>query len=187
MGGNIANLYGGLRPERVKCVVNLEGFGLPRTQTRDSPKRMRKWLDQIKTPASEKSYNSMEQFAAVIQYRYPRFSPEIAQFVARIWGAEDEQGRVRQAADPRHHWVNPIIYKRDDAEAAWKELRAPMLMMLGEDSEYLPRLGEDGTREALRNTFPGVEIQSIPDAGHMLHIERPEIVAPLVEAFLEAH
>jgi pimeloyl-ACP methyl ester carboxylesterase len=187
MGGNIANLYGGLRPERVKCVVNLEGFGLPRTQTRDSPQRMRKWLDQIKAPVSEKSYNSMEQFAAVIQYRYPRFSPEIAQFVARIWGAQDEQGRVRQAADPRHHWVNPIIYKREDAEATWKELRAPMLMLLGEESEYLPRLGEDGTREALRTTFPGVEIQSIPDAGHMLHIERPEIVAPYVEGFLEAH
>jgi pimeloyl-ACP methyl ester carboxylesterase len=62
-----------------------------------------------------------------------------------------------------------------------------MLMMLGEDSEYLPRLGEDGTREALRNTFSGVEIQSIPKAGHMLHIERPEIVAAHIEAFLEAH
>jgi pimeloyl-ACP methyl ester carboxylesterase len=148
---------------------------------------MRKWLDQIKIPATEKSYSSMEQFAALIQYRYPRFSPEIAQFVARIWGAEDEQGRVRQAADPRHHWTNPIIYKRDDAEAIWGELTAPMLMMLGEESEYLPRLGADGTREALRNTFPGVEIQSIPDTGHMLHIERPDIVAPLVEAFLEAH
>jgi pimeloyl-ACP methyl ester carboxylesterase len=48
MGGNIANLYAGLRPERVRCVVNIEGFGLPRTTSAESPKRMRKWLDQIK-------------------------------------------------------------------------------------------------------------------------------------------
>jgi pimeloyl-ACP methyl ester carboxylesterase len=187
MGGNIANLYAGLRPERVKCVVNLEGFGLSRTTSSDSPRRMRKWLDQIKTPATEKGYNSMEQFAAVIQFRYPRFSAETTQFVARIWGAIDEEGRVKQASDPRHHWVNPILYKREDAEATWKEMRAPMLMMLGEESDYLPRLGPDGTLEALRNTFPGVEIQSIPGAGHMLHIERPASVAPHVEAFLEAH
>ena len=187
MGGNIANLYAGLRPERVKCVVNLEGFGLSRTTSSESPRRMRKWLDQIKTPVTEKSYNSMEQFAAVIQFRYPRFSAEIVQFVARIWGAVDAEGRVKQSSDPRHHLVNPIIYKREDAEATWREMRAPMLMMLGEESDYLPRLGPDGTLKSLRNTFPGVEIQSIPGAGHMLHIERPADVAPHVEAFLEAH
>jgi pimeloyl-ACP methyl ester carboxylesterase len=187
MGGNIANLYAGLRPERVKCVVNLEGFGLSRTTSSDSPRRMRKWLDQIKTPAVEKTYHSMEQFAAVIQFRYPRFSPETVQFVAHIWGCVDAQGRVKQVSDPRHHWVNPILYKREDAEATWKEIRAPLLMMLGEDSDYLPRLGPDGTLEALRTTFPEVEIQSIPDAGHMLHIERPAEVARIVEAFLEAH
>ncbi len=28
MGGNIACSYAGIRPERVRCVVNLEGFGL---------------------------------------------------------------------------------------------------------------------------------------------------------------
>lgn len=187
MGGNIANLYAGLRPERVRCVVNLEGFGLSRTSSRESPQRMRKWLDQIKTPLAEKSYNSMEQFAAVIQFRYPRFPPEIVQFVARAWGASDEQGRVKQSSDPRHHWVNPFIYKREDAEATWRELRAPMLMMLGEESDYLARLGPDGTLEALHNTFPGVEIQPIAAAGHMLHIERPASVAERVEAFLEAH
>jgi pimeloyl-ACP methyl ester carboxylesterase len=94
---------------------------------------------------------------------------------------------VRLAADPRHHWVNPIIYKREDAEATWREIRAPLLMMLGEESDYLKRLGADGTLEGLRAAFPGVEIASIAGAGHMLHIERPQAVAPLVEDFLEAH
>jgi pimeloyl-ACP methyl ester carboxylesterase len=187
MGGNIANLYAGLRPERVRCVVNLEGFGLNRTKAQDAPKRMRKWLDQIKIPATEKNYNSFEQLTAVIQYRYPRFSPAAAEFVARVWGTPDEDGRVRLAADPRHHWVNPILYKREDAEATWREIRAPLLMVLGEESEYLKRLGADGTIEALRATFPGVDIARVAGAGHMLHIEQPELVAPLVEAFLEAH
>jgi pimeloyl-ACP methyl ester carboxylesterase len=181
MGGNA-----GLRPERVRCVVNLEGLGLPRTTTADAPKRMRKWLDQIKSPALEKNYNSFEQLASIIQFRYPRFSPGTAAFVARVWGVH-EDGRVRLAADPRHHWVNPIIYKREDAEATWREIRAPLLMMTGEESDYLKRLGADGTMEALRAVHPGVELAGIAGAGHMLHIERPELVAPQIEAFLDAH
>jgi pimeloyl-ACP methyl ester carboxylesterase len=187
MGGNIANLYAGLRPERVRCVVNLEGLGLPRTSSQDAPKRMRKWLDQIKSPTLEKTYNSFEQLASVIQFRYQRFPPGAAAFVAHVWGVPDADDRVRLAADPRHHWVNPILYKREDAEATWREIRAPMLMMLGQESDYMQRLGADGTLQALRAAFPGAEVASIAEAGHMLHIERPEAVAPMIEAFLDAH
>jgi pimeloyl-ACP methyl ester carboxylesterase len=187
MGGNIANLYAGLRPERVRCVVNLEGLGLPRTSPQDAPKRMRKWLDQIKVPTLEKNYSSFEQLASVIQFRYQRFSPAAAAFVARVWGTTEGDGRVRLAADPRHHWVNPILYKREDAEATWREIRAPLLMMLGQESDYLKRLGADGTIEALRAAFPRADVVSVAGAGHMLHIERPEAVAPVIEAFLEAH
>jgi len=31
MGGNVANQYAGVRPERVKRLINLEGFGLQPT------------------------------------------------------------------------------------------------------------------------------------------------------------
>jgi pimeloyl-ACP methyl ester carboxylesterase len=187
MGGNIANLYAGLRPERVRCVINLEGLGLPRTSPQDAPKRMRKWLDQIKVPTLEKNYSSFEQLASVIQFRYQRFSPAAAAFVAGVWGTTDGDDRVRLAADPRHHWVNPILYKREDAEATWREIRAPLLMMLGQESDYLTRLGADGTIEALRAAFPRADVVSIAGAGHMLHIERPEAVAPVIEAFLDEH
>jgi pimeloyl-ACP methyl ester carboxylesterase len=41
--------------------------------------------------------------------------------------------------------------------------------------------------EGLQRVFPGVEIASVPGTGHMLHIERPDLVAPLIEAFLDAN
>ncbi len=187
MGGNIANLYAGLRPERVRCIINLEGLGMPRTSPQDAPQRMRKWLDQIKSPTTERNYNSFDQLAAIIQFRYQRFSPAAAAFIARIWGTPDADERVRLAADPRHHWVNPILYKREDAEATWREIRAPLLVVLGEESDYLMRLGADGTLDALRAAYPGAELVRVAGAGHMLHIERPEAVAPVIEAFLDAH
>jgi pimeloyl-ACP methyl ester carboxylesterase len=187
MGGNIACSYAGIRPERVRCVINLEGFGLARTSSAQAPGRMRKWLDQLRTPAARRDYASFEELAAVIRFRYPRFSAARAAFVAQAWGRLDGAGRVRLAGDPRHHWVNPILYKREDTEACWRELRAPLLMLVGEESDHMAKLGADGTTAAFRALFPHIEIAPIAGAGHMLHIERPELVAPLVESFLAVH
>ncbi|HME40881.1 MAG TPA: alpha/beta hydrolase [Steroidobacteraceae bacterium] len=187
MGGNIACSYAGIRPERVRCVVNLEGFGLARTSPAQAPGRMRKWLDQVKTRSERKEYASFAELAGVIRFRYPRFSAAQAAFVAGAWGKLDGDGRVRLAGDPRHHWVNPVLYKREDAEASWRELRAPLLMLVGEASDHLAKLGADGTAAYFQEIFPHIQIASVAGAGHMLHIERPDLVAPLVESFLDAH
>jgi len=187
MGGNIACSYAGIRPERVRCIVNLEGFGLARTSPAQAPARMRKWLDQLKAQPLRKDYASFEELAGIIRFRYPRFSAAQSAFVAAAWGKLDGRGRVRLAGDPRHTLVNPILYKREDAEACWRELRAPLLMLVGEESDLLAKLGPDGTAETFRSIFPHIEIARVAGAGHMLHIERPDLVAPLVEAFLDAH
>ncbi len=187
MGGNIACSYAGIRPDRVRCVVNLEGFGLPRTAPAQAPARMRKWLDQLKAAPRDKDYASFEELAGIVRYRYPRFSSSQAAFVAAAWGKLDADGRVRLAGDPRHHWVNPILYKREDTEAYWREVRAPLLMLVGDQSDLLAKLGADGTEEAFRALFPHIEFARIAGAGHMLHIERPDAVAPLVESFLDRH
>jgi pimeloyl-ACP methyl ester carboxylesterase len=83
--------------------------------------------------------------------------------------------------------VNPVLYRREEAEACWRELRAPLLMLVGELSDSLPKLGADGTESAFRAIFPHIEIARVAGAGHMLHIEQPEFVAERVESFLDAH
>jgi pimeloyl-ACP methyl ester carboxylesterase len=186
MGGNIANLYAGLRPARVRCLASLEGFGLPRSSPRDAPGRLRKWLDQVKSVPVLKDYESVEQLASVIRFRYPRFTEAQSDFVARAWSAPDD-ARVRLLGDARHRWVNPVRYAREDAEACWREVKAPVLMVLGDESEYLAMLGTDGSDETFRANMPQVQIAHIPGAGHMLHIEQAERVAALVENFLSAH
>jgi pimeloyl-ACP methyl ester carboxylesterase len=45
MGGNVAMLYAGCRPERVRRLVNLEGFGMAATRPSQAPKRFAKWMD----------------------------------------------------------------------------------------------------------------------------------------------
>src|SRR5690606_23572690 len=48
MGGNIAMLYAGARPARIRKLVNLEGFGMPATQQAQAPGRYAKWMDELK-------------------------------------------------------------------------------------------------------------------------------------------
>jgi len=187
MGGNVASLYAGLRPERVRCVVNLEGFGMPRTTPDQAPAQLRQWLDQVKSAPTLKDYGSFEQLAAIIRSRYPRFTEAQSIFVAQAWGRLEADGRVHLLGDARHRWVNPVLYRREEAEACWHGIRAPMLMLLGELSEYLPRLGVDGTDSGLQAAVRGIEIIRVADAGHMLHIEKADLVAPLVERFLIGH
>lgn len=187
MGGNIAGQYAGLRPERVRCLVSLEGFGMARSVSAQAPERLRTWLAQVKSTPAPKTYESLEQLATVIRFRYPRLGEAQAGFIASAWSTAGVDGRVQLLGDPRHRWVNPTLYKREDAEACWRLAAAPMLLVLGEESDYLSKLGDDGTEAALRRVFPHVDIARVAGAGHMLHLERPDLVARLIEEFLSAH
>ena len=54
-------------------------------------------------------------------------------------------------------------------------------------SEYLEKLGADGSDAAFRSIIPHIQFAHIEGAGHMLHIEKADLVAPLIENFLSAH
>jgi pimeloyl-ACP methyl ester carboxylesterase len=187
MGGNIASVYAGVRPQRVRSLVNLEGFGMPRTAPEEAPTQLVKWLDQVKSIPPLKDYDSFDQLASIIRFRYPRFGEARAEFVAHAWGRLQTDGRVHLLGDPRHRWVNPTLYQREDAAACWRRIGAPVLMVVGELSDYLPRLGADGTEDAMRSIIRHVEIARVAGAGHMLHIEQPEAIARLIERFWNTH
>jgi pimeloyl-ACP methyl ester carboxylesterase len=184
MGGNIALLYAGIRPERVRRVASLEGFGLPRTVPGDAPGRLRQWLHQLRERPSFGQFESFDDLAHLLLRRSPRLTPDRAGFIARSWATESATGGVHITADPAHKLVNPYRYRRDETEACLRQVVAPALLVLAGESEYLPRLGEDGTEAGFRANIPALRIETVAGAGHMLHHEQPEAVARLVEAFL---
>jgi pimeloyl-ACP methyl ester carboxylesterase len=179
MGANIALSYAGLRPARVARLVALEGFGLPRTE-----ERLVHWLDQVREGQSVAEFPSFEAFAALLSRRNPRLGASRAAFVARCWGTADAQGRVRARFDPAHKRVNPVLYRREEAEATWQRVRAPVLYVLGAQSEFLPRLGADASPARMAELIENLQGCVIEDAGHMLHHEQPQAVAAAIEDFL---
>jgi len=184
MGGNIATLYAGIRPERVSRVVCIEGFGLARTQSGQAPGRYREWLDQVREPPKFARFPSVAAFAHLLARRNPRLTPERAAFIATVWTEQLPDGSVQVRSDPAHKRVNPVLYRREEAEACWREVVAPVLYVIAEQSDFLARLGDDGKPGHMARLIRRLEPCVIPEASHMVHHERPELLAQEIEAFL---
>jgi pimeloyl-ACP methyl ester carboxylesterase len=185
MGGNIAMLYAGARPHRVRRLVSLEGFGMPRTTPDQAPARYAEWLDEVKHGGRFAVYDEYEQFVRVLARRNPRTPPERLDFIARSWARRTDEGRIELWADPKHKRVNPVLYQRDQAEACWRAIQAPLLFVRGGVSDQAARMAQEMGDARLREIFRDVTPATISDAGHMMHHERPEELAAVIAPFLE--
>jgi pimeloyl-ACP methyl ester carboxylesterase len=186
MGANVAKMYGGIRPKRLRWLVNLEGLGLARTRPDEAPERYAKWLDEIREPFKEGRYASVGELASILRMRNPRLARPISEFLAKAWSrvVETETGpEVRLRFDPSHRLVNPILYRREEAEACWARLEVSMLLVLGEQSDIRKRHLPVMENEDWRALFKRIRIVTIPGTGHMMHHEDPEAVAKHIVAF----
>ena len=184
MGGNIALTYAGLRPERVRRVVSLEGFGLRGTAADLAPARYRDWLDRLRRPEAAGVFPGFDALAGVLRRRNPRLAADRAEFVARAWAEALPQAGVQLRFDPAHKRVNPILYRREEAEACWRAIAAPVACVAGAASEFAARLQGVGEPEGLQRHIARLEFHVVADAGHMLHHDQPGEVARIVEEFL---
>jgi len=91
-----------------------------------------------------------------------------------------DDGGVELRADPWHRLTNPILYRREEAEACWRRADLPMLLVVGAESEFHGRLGADGTNAYFRGIFVQLDCAAIDAAGHMMHHEQPAAVADAI-------
>ena len=184
LGGNVAAMYAGVRPERVAKFVNLEGFGLRATHPEEAAERYARWIDELRSPPQLRPYASFDELAARLRAGNRRLSNERADFLARHWGHEKD-GQVMLRADPAHKIVNATLYRLEEAQACWRKVTAPVLWVDGKESDTLKRLGLDAVQHAeRRSAFRDLRFVEIDDAGHMLHHDQPETLARVTEDFL---
>jgi pimeloyl-ACP methyl ester carboxylesterase len=188
MGGNIAGLYAGVRPARVGRLINLEGFGLPPTQPEQAPGRFAKWLDELKEPPTMRGYASLAEVAARLQKTNPRLPAARAAFLAGHWSAQDETGQWQILGDPAHKMPGPLLYRVDEVLACWERITAPVLWVEAEHTNMWLWMGaKDQARAEVdrrMSHLARVTARMVPDAGHMLHHDQPELVAKMIEEFL---
>ncbi|MFZ6766267.1 alpha/beta fold hydrolase [Undibacterium sp. Di26W] len=188
MGGNVAGLYAGVRPERVSKLINLEGFGMPVTHPKQAPGRYRKWLDELQDQPQLRTYASQAEVAARLQKTNPRLSDERAAFLSGHWAKESSTGCWEILGDPAHKQTSPLLYRVEEVMACWQKITAPVLWIEADDTNVWHWMGpkEEARIEIDRRLahIPQLQKEMIVDAGHMLHHDQPEKLAELIEAFL---
>lgn len=196
LGGNVVMTYAGVRPTRVRCVVSLEGFGIPAEAAEDAPRKIAKWLDAIADPPRFKTYEGIGEVANRLQKKNRRLPRDKAEFLAQRWAATRPDGRAELMSDPRHRLPFPHVYRIEESVAVWRNIAAPVLWVAASDSEiplWLEQhpegeIGTDGL-DAVRRRISHVRdarLSTIDDAGHMLHHDQPAAVAAQIEPFLLA-
>jgi pimeloyl-ACP methyl ester carboxylesterase len=188
MGGNVVMQYAGVRPERIRRLVNLEGFGLPRTEPSEGPLRLRTWLDELKQPQLTKPYASFEALAARLLRNNPRLHPDKAHYLAGHHAQMADRG-VELLADGAHRRTNPMLYRVEEMLAAYRAITAPVLWVEGTGNEHdlwwRGKYTKTEFHERL-DQVADVTRETLAGAGHMLHHDQPEALAELLARFLSA-
>lgn len=188
MGGNVAMIYAGVRPDRVRRLVNLEGFGLPESRPSQAPRRYAQWLDALREPPQLRTYASLDDVAARLRKTNPLLPARRARWLAVHWSRERDDGQFEILGDPAHKLANPVLYRKDEVLECWKLIQAPLLWVQGDRTDTERWWGQRYTLAEFHERLavvPQVEKHVLVDAGHMLHHDQPEALARLLDAFLE--
>ena len=186
MGGNVACLYSGVRPEARREARESRGL---------RPARERSVAGAgAATPSGSTISPRRRGFGTTRASRSWRRGCSRAIRASRAsarcfwrehWGAATPDGRVALRSDPAHKRVNPVLYRIEEAEACWRRVTAPMLWVEGAESQSLKWLRLDtAAYDARKRCFTTLVERTIPDAGHMLHHDQPERLASAIEEFL---
>jgi pimeloyl-ACP methyl ester carboxylesterase len=166
MGGMIAMEAARQAPERVR------GLALLGTDARpDSPEMIAIRTAAIELFAQERTREVIEPNIAMAFH--PDNAPALsADYLEFVLGAGSGQ-LIRQ---------NRAVMARPDARPHLPKLRCPVLVMCGEADLLAP---PERSRE-IASLLPQAELVMVPRCGHMLTMERPEVVNATLAAWLES-
>ena len=191
MGGNIAMLYGGARPDRVRKLVNLEGFGMPATHPSQAPGRYAKWMNELKAfhrgELDLKAYDDVAGVARRLMKTNKRLAQDKADWLAPHWARQDSDGRWHILGHAAHKISNASLFRVDEVLEVYKAIRAPVLAVEASDDSlgqwWQGRFTLQEYHERLK-AVSDLRLGHVQDAGHMLHHDQPGKVAQLIEEFL---
>ncbi len=195
MGGNVSMQYAGVRPARIRRLVNLEGFGMPVLQAQEAPTRFGKWIDELKRlhrgEMALSTYADVDGVARRLMKTNPRLTQDKADWLAGHWSTgrtlADGSERREILGDPAHKIINANLFRVDEMLALYAGITAPLLAVEASDDSlsgwWKGRYTLDEYHERLKSV-PNARIARVEDAGHMLHHDQPARVAGLIEEFL---
>lgn len=180
MGGTVACLYAGARPERLERLVLVEGLGPPAMPPDQGLHRMRQWLTDLERGTPRRVLPSLDEATRRLALNHPTVPRELLEARARQLTVKIDGG-FAWAHDPLHRTTSPIPFSVDVLKAFLREIAVPVLHVGGGETGFHPA-DEDERLAAI----PRVSRVEIDGAGHMVHWTAPDALADAIASFLAA-
>ena len=192
MGGTVVSMYAGARPERIRRLINLEGFGLAATKPTQAPSRYAKWLNEVKAARQGemnlRSYPDSEAVAQRLIKTNSRLSLDKAQWLAQHWAKPNSKGEWEILGHPAHKVINPYLFRVEEMLAIYQSISAPVLNVEASQNDlekwWQGKYKLEEFHERLKH-IKDIQSVTIQDAGHMMHHDQPFELAQHIEAFLQ--
>jgi pimeloyl-ACP methyl ester carboxylesterase len=196
LGGNVVMHYAGVRPQRIRRLINLEGFGVPASKPTSAPKRLAAWMDELKSfhtgSIQLKTYDSADGVAERLIKTNPRLGRDAAgrgraAWLARHWAVENEKGQWDILGDPAHKIAGALLTRAEEVQALYAANTAPTLFVEASDDSlsgwWAGRFTLQDFHERIK-AVPNLTCTKMTDCGHMLHHDQPGQLARLIEDFV---
>ena len=186
LGGLVVAYTAGTFPDAMDAVVMIEGLGVPDHAFAEAPGRyeayvrtVRKWRDSRPQPIAD-----LDEVALRLRTTCPRIAPELLAEVAAHAVRPAPGGGWLWKFDPLHRARGPTPFYLGHYGAFLARIACPALLVEGAESAMRFGPDEAGRRAGLVRRATCV---TIPDAGHMVHVEAPIALAQAITQFMGAH
>ena len=188
-GAGLAMGLAGACPDRVRWLVSLDGLGPPAAAL--GPPAEGAALQEVVRREFERAdrdllavrrcWRSLEEMAERRLQGNPRLGADWALHLA-TYGARAVEGGYEWKADPRFAGAVPSDFDVEMLQAELRRVRCPVLALMGSE----PDTWRDLTREEEdeRAGWLGARLVRVPDAGHYVHLEQPDVVLDEVAVFV---
>lgn len=188
-GAGLAAGLAGCCPERVGWLVCLDGLGPPASALtapgagdvlRDAVRRDFAKADKdLFEP--RRRWDTLEEMAARRAQSNARIGDAWALHLASH-GARAVEGGWEWKADPRFSAAVPSDFDVEMLEVEMRMVQCPALVLLGSEPDTWRDLTPEEEDE--RAAWLRARVVRVPDAGHYVHLEQPDIVVDELRSFL---
>jgi pimeloyl-ACP methyl ester carboxylesterase len=180
MGGTIATLFAGAKPERVKRLAILEGVGPLDNPDETAPLRLRKWLDELEALPTSPPITEEDALRRLIA-AHPRVPRDVLASRIPHLASRTDDGRLVWRYDPLHRTTSPMPFFAKVYAAFAARVACPVLYVTGGALGW--RVPDEAARVAAFAHANVIRVD-IPQAGHMMHwTAADEVAGALVEFF----
>ncbi len=178
LGGSVVSIYAGIRPERIRRLVLLDGLGLS-DNLDGSVERLVQYLDGVKAPLVSRVLPSFEAAVERLRERLEGLDEPAIQLYVRRHVRSGPEG-LSWSFDERLRRRFGAPYRQDAHLLVLARITAPTLLLVPEHTLFHP-----AEIDRLAAAIPDHRREDLPGLGHALHVQAAGEVARRICRFLD--